>query len=112
MFFSKHLSKVKDFLGHGYAKTKDFLGKGYAKGKEFLGKLNDGYGHAKSIYDAVSPLVDQYLPEHASRKIKDTVHKGTSGYEAIRDKVINKHDSIKDNLHNIVGHLKKHKINV
>ena len=112
MFFGKHFSKVKDFLGHGYAKTKDFLGKGYAKGKEILGKINDGYGHAKQIYDVIAPLVDQYLPANTSRKIQDTVHKGMSEYENIREKVINKHDNIKDNLNNIVGHLKKGKINI
>jgi hypothetical protein len=112
MFFGKHFSKVKDFLGHGYAKTKDFLGKGYAKGKEILGKLNDGYGHAKQIYDAVSPLVDKYLPSNTSKTIKDAVNKGMSEYENIREKVIDKHDHIKDNLNDIVGHLKKHKIKV
>jgi hypothetical protein len=63
----QHFSKVKQFLGRGYANTKDFLGKEYAKGKEILGKINDGYGHAKQIYDAVSPLVDKYLPNHASK---------------------------------------------
>ena len=61
MFFSKHFSKVKDFLGHGYAKGKEFLGRTYATGKDILGNINDGYGHAKQIYDATSPLVDRFF---------------------------------------------------
>ena len=112
MHFSKHFSKVKQFLGRGYANTKDFLGKGYAKGKEILGKINDGYGHAKQIYDAVSPLVEKYLPNHASKAIKDVANKGMSEYENIREITIDKHNGIKGGLDHIVGHLKKHQIEV
>ena len=98
MFFSKHLSKVKNFLGHGYAKTKDLLGHGYAKGKEFLGRINEGYGHAKQIYNVVSPLLDKYLPGNASHKIKDAVSKGMNKYENLREKVIDNHDHIRDHV--------------
>ena len=107
MHFNKHFSKVKQFLGHGYAKTKDFLGHSYAKGKEILGKINDGYGHAKQIYDVVSPLLDQYLPTQTNHAIKNTVNKGMNEYENLRNKVIDKHDNIKDNINNIVGHFKQ-----
>ena len=58
------------------------------------------------------PLVDKYLPSHASKAIKDVANKGMSEYENIRETVTDKHNGMKGGLEHIVGHLKKHQIKV
>jgi len=92
--FNKAISRVKNFLG-----------KSYVHGKNILGRFDDAYTTGKKIYSAVAPMIESMAPQ--TKALTNNVMKGLNAYENLRSKVMDSHETISNNINNVVGGLKK-----
>ena len=92
-------------MKHAFSNVKNFIGNAYHKTKSFLGDVNSGYKMAKTIYGAVAPILDQVS---AGKNINKHVMKAVNDFDSIRDKVMDTHSSVINNVNNVKGNLKKH----
>ena len=91
-------------LRHHAHKFKEFLGRTYTHGKNFLGHIDNAVQNGKRLYSLVEPLISHYSPGH-SKQLTDSVMKGISAYDSIKNKVIENHDIIHHHtkkLHNLL----------
>ena len=92
--FNKAISRVKSFLG-----------KSYVHGKQILGRVDGAYTTAKKIYSTVAPILESMAPQ--TKALTNNVMKGVNAYENLRSKVMDSHETISNNINNVVGNLKK-----
>ena len=78
---------TKQQVSHSFHKAENCLGHAYNQTKGFLNHVDHGVRTFKHIYDAVSPLVSKYANDH-SEKIHTNIKKAMTGYDNIRNKVI------------------------
>ena len=95
---SHHLNRAKDFMGHAYNKT-----------KSFLGDLDSGVKTFKNIYSVVSPILDSY-GINASKNTH--VMKALTGYDNIRNNIIEQHDRVVGDVKKVKNNLAKKNINL
>ena len=69
---------------------KSHLHSGYYHTKNFLGKVDHAVNAGKQIYNAIEPVINHYVSGH-SNAINNTVMKSLSGYESLRNKVMDHH---------------------
>ena len=86
--------------------VKSFLGKSYIHGKNILGRVDGAYTTAKKIYSTVAPMIDTLGGSH-TKALTNNVMKGVNAYENLRSKVMDSHETISNNINNVVGGLKK-----
>ena len=89
-------------LRKAYQNVKTGLTSGYHHVKNVLNHVDSAVKFGKHVYRAVEPLINRYAENH-HRAINDNVMKGLSGYESMRNKVIDANDHVQQ----ITGHLKK-----
>jgi len=92
--FNKAISRVKNFLGKSYVHTKNILG-----------HMDGAYTTAKKIYSTVAPMIESMAPQ--TKALTNNVMKGVNAYENLRSKVMDSHETISNNINNVVGGLKK-----
>ena len=85
-----------------YRNVKSGLVSGYHHTKNVLGHVDKAVNIGKHIYNAVEPLINRYAGNHR-QAISDHVMKGLSGYESLRNKVLDANDHVQS----VAGHLKK-----
>ena len=90
-------------LRKAYHNVKFGIMSGYHHVKNVLGKVDHAVNIGKKIYNAVEPLINRYAAENHHKAINDHVIHGLSGYESMRNKVLDANDHAQQ----ITGHLKK-----
>ena len=89
-------------LRHIYNNVKSGLGAGYHHTKNILSHVDHAVKFGKHVYNAIEPLISQYAGNH-HKAINDHVVHGLSGYESLRNKVLD----VNDHVQHVAGHLKK-----
>jgi metal-dependent HD superfamily phosphatase/phosphodiesterase len=93
--------------GHSVSRAlgnlKHHIGQTYHRTKHFLGQVDYGIHVAKKVYGVLAPVLDQYGGGNANKHIM----KAIGGYEHLRNKVMDTHETTANNVHQVVGHLKK-----
>ena len=105
-------SKINKHTFHQtYRTAKNFLGHAYHHTKHVLGEVDNSVKMAKHIYGAVSPILDSVMGSNYTNLNKN-VMKAVSGYDTIRNKVMDSHDSVLHNVDQVSSNLKKHNIDI
>ena len=86
-------------IGHA-VKFASTLPRHYHSAKKMLGDVNDAYSTAKKAYSVLEPMV-------GNPGINKHVMKAVSNYEAIRNKVMDTHDTVVNNIEQARSGLKK-----
>ena len=90
-------------------KTKSHIGNAYGFTKHFLGNIDSTVKTMKDIFSIAQPVLEDVLGSKATATGNKYIQKGLSGYEIIRNKIVDtdehirKHDSTVDG-----GMQKKH----
>ena len=92
---SNHLRRM-------FNNVKSGIVSGYHHTKNVLGHIDHGIKTAKHIYNAIEPLISRYAG-NGHQAINDHVIHGLSGYESLRNKVLDANDHVQQ----VTGHLKK-----
>ena len=92
-------------------KSKNIVGKAYSTTKTFLGDIDSGIKTAKQIYSIVSPTLNSLLGTQYKNLNKNVI-KGLSGYENLRNKIMETDEQINNHYNNISSNLKKNKIDI
>ena len=90
-------------LAHAVGKLKHRIGHAYHTTKNFLGQVDSGIQTAKKVYGVVAPVLDKYGGKDTNKHVM----KAIGGYESLRNKVMDTHDTIGNNVSQVVGQLKK-----
>ncbi len=100
---SSMVSRVKhgfrSAIGHA-VKFASTIPKHYQTAKKMLGDVNDAYTTAKKAYSVLEPVI-------SNPSINKHVMKAVNGYESIRNKVMNSHDTVVNNIEHARAGLKK-----
>ena len=88
-------------------KTKSFMGNAYHHTKSFLGHVDNGMRVAKKVYSILEPSIAHFAGESRHRNINHNVMKAVTGYDDIRHKIINHHDTIENHARGIGEKFKK-----
>ena len=88
---------TKQQVTHHFNKAKDFLGNAYNPTRNFPGNLDHGVRTFKQVYGAIAPVLESY-GVHTSNK---TIMKALIGCDTIRGHVMEGHDRVVNDVHNI-----------
>ena len=91
--------------------AKDFLSSAYKQTKNFAGDVDLGIKTAKTIYSALSPVLQNVMGSNFANLNKNIV-KGIDNYENIRHRVMTTDQSAKEHFNNVVGNLKASNIDI
>ena len=75
---------------HGLSRAKNFIGNAYHSTKNFLGNVDNGVRLFKTVYGALSPMIDNYGGTGMTKNVMKTL----GGYDSIRHKVMNVENDI------------------
>lgn len=89
--FHRAFNNVKGHISHGYHKT-----------KEFLGNVDHGVRVAKHIYSALAPAIEHY----GGHQVNKHVIKGLGGYEQMRNKVMDTHETALNHVNQVKSKLR------
>ena len=89
-----------------FATVKSRMNAGYNHTKNFLGRVDHAVSIGKHIYNAIEPVINHYAGSH-HRAIHSGVMHGLSGYESLRNKVMDHHEDAVNQYGSVVGKLKK-----
>jgi hypothetical protein len=90
-----------------FSRVKSHLHAGYHHTKNFLGKVDHAVQTGKHIYNAIEPVINHYVPTHHYNAIHNTAIRGLSGYESLRNKVIDHHEDAVHQVGRVASNLKK-----
>ena len=82
---------------HHFSKAKECLGNAYNHTKNFLGDVDQGVRTFKEIYGAVAPVLESYGIKPDNKH----VIKALSGYDNIRNSVMENHDRVINDIHKV-----------
>ena len=98
---------TKQQVHHHFNRAKDFLGKAYHHTRNFLGDIDDGVRTFKNIYSAVAPVLDSYGLNAGKNS---HIMKALSGYDTIRNNVVEKHERVVNDINKVKKNLSKKNI--
>ena len=101
----------KKTVSRAMNQAKDFLSSAYKQTKNFAGDVDVGIKTAKTIYSALSPVLQNVMGNNFANLNKNII-KNIENYESIRNKVMATDQSAKDHFHNVVGSLKASNIDI
>ena len=99
-------------IRRAYNNSKRYLGNAYHHTKGQLGDIDSGVGTAKQIYSIAQPLISSLMNQKDFEKGNTHVIKALSGYEDIRNTVMDTHETAQNHYNNIIGDLKKKNIDI
>ena len=102
----------RDYIKHNLNKAKSFIGHNYAQGKRMAHHIDHGFNIAKKVYGAVAPVLDSLAGNENFTKINKHVSKAVSGYDAIRQNVIDGHEQAEKHYNSIKSNLKKNNVSI
>ena len=70
---------------HGLHRAKNFIGNAYHTTKNIQGSIDNGVRLFKTVYGALSPMIDNYGGAGVTKNVMKTL----SGYDNIRHQVMN-----------------------
>jgi len=85
--------------------TKSFMGNAYHHTKSFLGQVDHGVRIAKKAYAILEPTISHFAG--SNNKAHQGVMKAVTGYDELKHKIINHHDTIENHVNQVVGKFKK-----
>lgn len=86
-------------------KTKSFMGNAYHHTKSFLGQVDHGVRVAKNVYSILAPTISHFAGQN--NRAHQGFMKAATGYDDIRQIVINHHDTIENHVKHISNKFKK-----
>ena len=95
-------------FARGLQHLKGHITSGYHHTKNFLGNVDNAYRTAKKVYSIVAPHLEHY----GGSNINKHVIKAIGGYENVRNKVKDAHDTVAHHVGKVSGDLKKANINI
>ena len=99
----------KNGLVNVFHRTKNMIGHAYHRAKAFLGDVDHGFSIAKKVYGAVAPILSQV---NGGNQINKHIMNAVGGYEGIRNKVMDAHDTAINNVNQVASNLKKANVKV
>ena len=93
-------------LRHLFATVKSHLHAGYNHTKNFLGRVDHAVNVGKHTYNAIEPVIKHYAGGH-SRAIHSGVMNSLSGYERLRNTVMDHHNDAVHHVNQVAGNLRK-----
>ena len=94
---------TRDSIARTYSNVKGHLHRGYHRAKHILGQVDHGIKVAKHVYSALAPAIDHF----GGSGLHKHVTKAIGGYENVRNKVMDVHDTAGHHVNQVVGNLKK-----
>ena len=91
--------KLKQHFGN----IKHHLGQTYHKTKHFLGQVDNGVRIAKKVYGVLAPVIDHFGGGATNKHVM----KAIGGYDTLRNKIMDTHETVHHNVNQVVGNLKK-----
>ena len=95
-------------FARGLQHLKGHITSGYQHTKNFLGNVDNAYRTAKKVYSIVAP----HLEHFGGGNINKHVIKAIGGYENVRNKVKDAHDTVAHHVGKVGGDLRKANINI
>ena len=95
-------------VAHHFNRAKNFLGNAYHHTRSFLGDVDHGVRTFKQIYGAIAPVLESYGVNPANKHVM----KALTGYDSIRNNVLENHDRVVNDVNNIKNNLVKKKVNL
>ena len=92
----------KESFHRTFSQVKNHMSRGYHSTKQFLGHVDNGIRVAKHIYSALAPAIEHYT----GGQVNKHVIRGLGGYEQLRNKVMDSHDTALNHVNQVVGGLK------
>ena len=92
--------------------TKNHIGQAYGFTKNILNNVDSGVRLFKNIYSIAQPVIQDVLGTDTAKTGNKFIKQGLSGYENIRNKVMDTDENLKRHYNTIVGGLKKNKIDI
>ena len=83
--------------------AKNHFHNAYHQTRNFFGNVDNAVKMGKRVYQVLEPMISQYAGANNYNATHNGVMRGLSGYESLRNKVVEHHN---DAL-NVVSHLKK-----
>ena len=92
-------------VAHHFSKAKQLLGSAYHQTKNFLGNVDHGIRTFKHIYGAVAPVLESYGVNPANKHVM----KALTGYDNIRNSVMENHDKVLNDINTVKHELSNKK---
>ena len=102
----------RNTLSNVMRNTKNHIGQAYGFTKNILNNVDSGVRLFKNIYSIAQPVIQDVLGTDAAKTGNKFIKEGLSGYENIRNKVMDTDENLKRHYNTIVGGLEKNKINI
>ena len=93
----------RESIARTVSNVKGHLHRGYHRAKNILGHVDQGIRVAKQVYSALAPTIDHL----GGGGLHKHVVKAIGGYENIKSKVMDAHDTTGHHVNQVVGNLKK-----
>ena len=93
----------RESMHRAFNNVKGHMSRGYHATKQFLGNVDNGVRVAKHIYSALAPAIEHY----GGGMVNKHVIKGLGGYEQLRSKVMDSHETALNHVNQVAGNLKK-----
>ena len=101
----------KQHIQRTIARTKHMANRAYSYGKNLVRDIDQGVRTFKDVYSIANPALTSLLGDHM-KGVNKHVMKGLSGYENIKNQVMNTEENIKHHYNQVVGDLGKKKIDI
>ena len=87
--------QVRRNIAHTFNRVKNFVDNAYGTTAKVLIHFDNGVKTFKTLYGAISPILDHY---GASGAINPHVMKAITGYDELKNKVMGAHDDVLDQV--------------
>ena len=81
---------------HHVNNAKNFLGRTYVTTKGILRDVDHGFRVAKQVYAIAAPTIQALAGHHNASQLNRGAMKAISGYDSIRSKIMDAHDTVQD----------------
>ena len=98
---------TKQSLQHHFNRAKEFLGNAYHHTKRFVGDIDHGVRTFKDVLGAVAPVLESYGVNPANQHVM----KALSGYDNVRNQVMEGHERVMNDYNTVKDSLAKKKVN-
>ena len=101
----------KQHIRNTIAKTRHMANKAYRYEKGLAKDIDQGVRTFKDVYSVLNPALSSMFGDHM-KGVSKHVMKGLTGYENIKNQVMNTEENIKHHYNQVVGDLNKKKIDI
>ena len=102
----------RNTLQQAMRNTKNHIGQAYGFTKNIFNNVDSSVRLFKNVYSTLQPVIEDVLGSDAAKTGNKYIKQGLSGYEDIRNKVMDTDENLKKHYNQIVGGLEKNKIDI